>query len=191
MAECCSLILCWKAPWSKVNWSMKPYRIIIQVKFKIETCKYSFLKEQAEVGAGVVPRWWRNRMERSLSPLQIHQKINWMLSKFHKTTSECWQRTPGTRKAVHSIQKEVGHNIKDKKRDTRVSGWDPSQGGSREGGKVSKHQETLSAVGLWGALESQKATYPDGGKIKHTNSKNACLTALPMKAQTLASVTSK
>ena len=43
-------------------------------------------------------RWWRNRMGRPLSSPQIHQKIIWMLSKFHKTTSECWQRTPGTQK---------------------------------------------------------------------------------------------
>ena len=47
---------------------------------------------------GEVPRWWRNRMGRPLSPPQIHQKIIWMLSNFHKTTSECWWRTPRTQK---------------------------------------------------------------------------------------------
>ena len=47
---------------------------------------------------GAVLRWWRNRMERPLSPPQIHQKNIWTLSKFHKTTSECWQRTSGTQK---------------------------------------------------------------------------------------------
>ena len=31
-------------------------------------------------------------------PQQIHQKIMWMLSNFHKTTSECWLRTPGSEK---------------------------------------------------------------------------------------------
>ena len=46
----------------------------------------------------VVLRWWRNRMGRPLCPLQIHQKIIWTLSKFHKITSECWRRTPGTQK---------------------------------------------------------------------------------------------
>ena len=40
----------------------------------------------------------------------------------------------------------------------RVRNRDPSQGGNREGGEVSKHQETLSPVGLWGVLESQRAT---------------------------------
>ena len=42
--------------------------------------------------------WQRNRMGRPLSPPQIHLKIIWMLSDFHKTTSERWQRTPGTQK---------------------------------------------------------------------------------------------
>ena len=36
---------------------------------------------------------------------------------------------------------------------------DPSRGQSREGGEVSKHQETLSPPGLWGVLESQRATW--------------------------------
>ena len=43
-------------------------------------------------------RWWRNRTERPLSPPQIRWKIIWMLSKFHKTTFELWQRTPDAKK---------------------------------------------------------------------------------------------
>ena len=62
-----------------------------------------------------------------------------------------------SRKAAHSLQKEIGQNIKDKKRDNRVRDGDPSRGGSREG-EVSKEQETLSPAGLWGVLESQRAT---------------------------------
>ena len=62
------------------------------------------------------------------------------------------------RKAAHSLQEEVGQNTKDKKRDKRVRDGDLSQRGSREGGEVSKHQETLSLVGLWGGLESQRVT---------------------------------
>ena len=46
----------------------------------------------------VAPRWQRNSMGRPLSSLQIHQKIIWMLSNFHETTSEHWWRTPGTQK---------------------------------------------------------------------------------------------
>ena len=46
-----------------------------------------------------VVRWRSNRTGRSLSPPQIHQKNIWTLSKFHKTTSECQQRTSGTQKS--------------------------------------------------------------------------------------------
>jgi len=56
-----------------------------------------------------------------------------MLSNFHKTTSEYWWRTPGTRKAASSLRKEVRQNIKDK-RETRVKDGDLFWGGSREGG---------------------------------------------------------
>ena len=53
-----------------------------------------------------------------------------MLSKFHKTTSECWQRTSGTQKGSHCLQKEVGQNIKDRKGDKRGRDGDPSWDGS-------------------------------------------------------------
>ena len=62
------------------------------------------------------------------------------------------------RKAAHSLPKEVEQNIKDKKRDKRVRDRDPSQGGSHEGGEISKHQETLSLAGLWGVLEFHRVT---------------------------------
>ena len=48
---------------------------------------------------GQVLRWRRNRMGRPLSLPQTHQKNIWTLSKFHKTTSECQQRTSGTQKS--------------------------------------------------------------------------------------------
>ena len=51
------------------------------------------------------------------------------------------------RKAAECLQKKVGQNIKDKKRDKRVRDGDPSQGGSCET-EVSKHQETLLQAGL-------------------------------------------
>ena len=53
-----------------------------------------------------------------------------MLSKFHKTTSECQKRTSGTQKSNPSLRKEVGKNIKDKKRDKRGRDGDLSQEGS-------------------------------------------------------------
>jgi len=59
---------------------------------------------------------------------------------------------------ANCLQKEVGQNIKDKKRDKRVRDGDPSWRGKLKRGDVSKHQETLSLAGLWGVLESQRAT---------------------------------
>ena len=80
----------------------------------------------------------------------------------------------------------VGQNLKDKERDNRVRDEDQSRGGSHEGGEVSKQQETLSLVDLWGALESQRAT---GEKNKN----NTYLTATPSGevAQMLASTISE
>ena len=48
----------------------------------------------------VVLRWQRNRIGRPLSPAQIYWKITWTLSKYHKATSDCWRRTPGTQKEI-------------------------------------------------------------------------------------------
>ena len=45
-------------------------------------------------------------------PPQIHQKIIWMLSNFHKTTSEHWWSTPGTQKSSSFSLK--GHKTKHK-----------------------------------------------------------------------------
>ena len=56
------------------------------------------------------------------------------------------------------VLKEVGQNMKDKKRDRRRRDGDLSPEGSLKRGEVSKHQETLSSPGLWGVLESQEAT---------------------------------
>ena len=63
-------------------------------------------------------RWQRNRMGRPLSTPQIHQKNISMLSKFYKTTSECWQRTSDTQKSRSLSSKTGRKNIKDEKRDT-------------------------------------------------------------------------
>ena len=62
-------------------------------------------------------------MGRPLSPSQIHQKNISVLSKFHKTTSECCRGHQAPSKADHWLQKQVGKNIKDEKGDK----------GSREG----------------------------------------------------------
>ena len=64
------------------------------------------------------------------------------------------------RKVTHCLRKEVGQNIKDKKRDKRAKDGDPSlhpgKGVLIE--EVSKHQETLTLVGLGEVFEFPKAT---------------------------------
>ena len=105
-----------------------------------------------------VLRWQRNRMGIPLYPPQIHQKTIWMLSKFHKTTSECRQRTSGTQKSNPSLQKEVGKNIKDKKKYKRGRDGVSSREGSLKKREVSKHQETFSLPNLCRALEAQRTT---------------------------------
>ena len=91
-----------------------------------------------------------------------------MLSNFHKTTFQCLWRTPDNQKATHSLQKEVGQNIKHKKRDKRVRQGDPSWGGSHEG-EVSKHQETLTGefVGSFGISEGNITRRAGVGKAHH------------------------
>ena len=72
--------------------------------------------------------WWavlklQNRTRRSLSSPQIHQKLIQMLNKI--STEQLLNTGRGhqaPRKAAHFPLKEVGQNIKDKKRDKRV--WD-------------------------------------------------------------------
>ena len=61
---------------------------------------------------GAVLRWQRNRTGRQLSPPWIHQKNFWTLSKFHKTTSECWQRTSGTQKSSPLSSKGDGEVLR-------------------------------------------------------------------------------
>ena len=48
----------------------------------------------------------RDRTEIPLSPPQIHQKNIWTLRKFHETTHEHLQRTPGTQKGSPLSSKE-------------------------------------------------------------------------------------
>ena len=61
------------------------------------------------------------------------------------------------RKAAHCLRKEVGQNIKDKKRDKRAKDRDPSGKGVLIE-EVSKHQETLTLAGLGEVFESRRAT---------------------------------
>ena len=61
-------------------------------------------------------------MGRPLSPSKIHQKNISALSKFHKTTSECWQRTSGTQQS-RSLASKTGRKKYNKmKKETKEVG---------------------------------------------------------------------
>ena len=62
------------------------------------------------------------------------------------------------RKAIQLFEKEVGKNMKDKKRDKRGRDGIPSREGSLKKREVSKYQETFSLPNLCRALEAQRAT---------------------------------
>ena len=79
-------------------------QMLLQKQFKshfmceLRIKSWKTFKNEQRILKGAVLRWQRNRMGRPLSAPQIHWKNIWTLSKFHKTTSECWQRTSGTQK---------------------------------------------------------------------------------------------
>ena len=75
-----------------------------------------------------------------------------MVSNVHKHLLNADGGYHAPRNGAHSLQKEVGQNIKDKKRGKRVRDGDSSWGGSHVGGEVSKQQETLPVTGLWAVL---------------------------------------
>ena len=91
-------------------------------------------------------KYWRR--VQSQDGRGIGQGDHFFPHKFIKNSFESWaistkqllnagrgHQTP--RKVAHSLWKEVGQNIKDKKRDKRVRDRDPSWGGNREG-EISK-----------------------------------------------------
>ena len=104
----------------------------------------------------VVLRCQRNRTGRPLSSPQIHQKIIWMLSNFHKTTSEYWWRTPGTQKGS-LFASEGGRTKYKRQKETKEVGMELHPGSLKKR-EVSKHQQTLSLPSLCRALEAQRAT---------------------------------
>ena len=71
----------------------------------------------------------------------------------HKTTSECRQRTSGTQKSNPSLRKEVGKNIKDKKRDKRGRDGVPSWEGSLRSFPTPGNLLTAESVPSYGSTE--------------------------------------
>ena len=110
---------------------------------------------------GAILRGQRNRMGRPLAPPQIHWKIIWMPSKYHQTASECW-RIPGTQKR---LRKEVGQNVKDKKRDKRVRDGDPSLEGCHKRGGFQTPGNPLTS-GFVGSFGNSEGTITGRKKIK-------------------------
>ena len=103
-------------------------------------------------------------MGRSLSPSQTHQKNISALSKFHQTTSECWQRTSGTQKSSPLSSKRGRNKIKDKKRDKRGRDGALSQKGSlkKRGFQTPENTLTAKSVASLGSTEGNIT----GRKIK-------------------------
>ena len=141
--------------WSQGNWFKKHSVAPLNIQEKQEPVrenkmfyKEDIRREGSQDGGGIEPG----------DHFLPHKFIVWMLSKYHKTTSESWWRTLGTIKAANCLQKEVGQNIKDKKRDKRVRDRGPFWGRSHKRGEVSKHQETLSLVGLYFGISKGNIT---------------------------------
>ena len=107
------------------------------------------------------PRWRRTRTGRPLSLLQIHQRITECRANFTKQLLIASWGRQAPRKATQCLRKEVGQNIKDKKRDKRAKDGDPPGKGVLIE-EVSKHQETLALAGLGEVFESRRATWLGG-----------------------------
>ena len=88
---------------------------------------------------GIPSRWWRSKMWRSLSSLQIHQKYIYMWNNSYRTPTERWQKTsdfPKDKKLPTYLGRA---KEKRKNRDKRIGTGPAPLGVSCEGGKVSTH----------------------------------------------------
>ena len=85
---------------------------------------------------------------------------NAIVSLFKISPQGVWQRLAASNQfqPFPSVQKEVGKNIRDKKNDKRGRDGALSWEGNLKKKEVSKHQEALSLLNLWQALEAQRAT---------------------------------
>ena len=113
------------------------------------------------------PRWWRTRMGRPFSPPQIHQRTIQRRTNFTKQLLIPRWGHQAPRKAAHCLQKEVGQNIKDKKRDKRARDGDPSWEGSLNRGSFQSpgNPRTSGSGGSFRILEGNLT----GRKINKTH----------------------
>ena len=93
----------------------------------------------------MVLRWWKNRTGRPLSPSQIHQKNVSTLSNFAKQLLNAGRGHQAPRKADHCLQKQVGKNIKDEKRDKGGREGPPSREGKLKKRGFQTPENTLTA----------------------------------------------
>ena len=141
----------------------------------------------------MILRWWRNRTGRPLYHPQIHQKIIWMLSNFWiKELLNAGEEYQAPRKAACSLQKEIGQNIKNKKRDKRVRNGDhPRKGVITE----EKFPNTRKPSHSWvcGEFWNLRGQHNRESWKKNKKPPNMHLTATPSRevAQKFASTTMK
>ena len=101
-------------------------------------------------------RWRKNRKGRPLSPPQFVERTFQHQANSTEELLNAGRVHQTPQKAAHCLWEEVGHNIKDKKRDKRGRDGDPSREGSLKKENF-LHTRKLSLAGLWRALESQRA----------------------------------
>ena len=88
------------------------------------------------------------------------KRITKRRANFTKQLLTASRRLQVPRKADHRLWKEIGQNIKDKKRDKRAKDGDPSGKGVLL--EEAKHQETLALAGLGEVSESRRETWLGG-----------------------------
>ena len=123
---------------------------LIQVTEYLNWSRVFIYKFNQKINLWAVLRWQRNRTGRPISLSQIPQKNIRTLSKSTKQLLNAGRGHQAPRKAAHCLRKEIGKNIKDKKRETKEVGMEirPRKGVFKKR-EVSKHQETLSLPSLW------------------------------------------
>ena len=113
------------------------------------------------------------------------------MSNFHKTTSECWQRTPGTQKGCPFSSKGGRTKYERQKQRQKSQGWRPILGRKSRRGRSSQIVRTFSQAALWGSFGISEGNITKKEKKKKTQNTHLTATASGEVAQMLVSITSK
>ena len=113
-----------------------------------------------------------------------------MLSTFHRTTSECWLRTPGTQKGSAFSSKGSRTKYKRQKERQNSQGWRPVLGREsrrRKSFQTAGNPLINGSVGSFGISQGNITGREKKKKKKKKNPQNTCLTTTPGEevAQTL------